>query len=300
MIVKKTFSLLPGKENILNLSGVVINTHAVPHGLAKARSILKMEKKISHAGRDVIIDILDNPKPGKPLFVVVNLPDYILPVTYNEKTQQILINVAYFGTDDISGTTPDPRNLYACFMYGYVFYNLINNKVEINKKIAVTITSFLLSVFVRLFGKDYGLLAAYSHNIPKLKFLLGCYILSSFFGVTDKKELYSQASTIASFDHRSIEEELNKYNFSDIEVFIKCLSELKVMPGITKYIVAKKFLQFFGVNFLPALEDASRFISVLSTATVSGNTIVPTFIATKYNQTDFNSIIRISKAIFTK
>jgi len=296
MIIKETFSLLPGKENLLNLAQIDINKASIPYGIRKSYSFLKGETKIVHYGKEKILSLLLSQK-GKPLFAVVNLPNYYFPVSYNRKTDQIIINIASFGTDDITPTNPDPRNLYSCYLYGYTFYNLIKGTLEVNKKIAPSIISFLTAVLIRLFGKDYGLLSSYSYEIPKLKFLLSCYILKSFFGTPDE-DLYKYSAAIATFDYRPYEVELSDFDFSDIIELVQSFSELRVMPGINNHVFAKKFYSFFGVNFLPALEDGNRFVSILSTATVSGTTIVPTFIASKYNKEAFLNIIKISKTLF--
>jgi hypothetical protein len=295
--IKKEFSLLKGTENILNLSSAEMQSGFVPYGIKKSFEFIKAETKIVHFGKDTILKLLDIQKGNKSLFIMMTLPNYLLPVTYNQKTNQIIINISAFGSEDVTPTNPDPRNLYSCFVYGYTFYNVIKGTLDMGKKIAPSIISYLVSMFIRLFGKDYGLLSSYAHEIPKLKFLLSCYILSSFFG-DPKEELYNHAAPMATFDYRPIESDLNQFDFSKIEDFISSLSKLKVMPDINTYVFAKKFYTFFGVGFLPALEDVSRFIATLSTATVHGTTIVPTFISSKYNQTEFNNVIKISKKLF--
>jgi len=148
-----------------------------------------------------------------------------------------------------------------------------------------------------MFGKDYGLVGIYATEIPKLKFLLTCYVYGAFFGISNETKMFRKAAVISQYDYRQDVNELKKYDFRDIEDFIKALSDLRVMPGITRYTFTAKFLRLLGLNFLPALEDLSRFISSLLVATVSGSTIIPRFIYT-YNIKEFSRVVEITKRIF--
>ena len=51
------------------------------------------------------------------------------------------------------------------------------------------------------------------------------------------------------FNYKEFENQLNKYDFFIIDDFIKALSEMKVMPGINKYMFTSKFLTFFRQIF---------------------------------------------------
>jgi len=54
-----------------------------------------------------------------------------------------------------------------------------------------------------------------------------------------------------------------------------------------------------GLNFMPAMEDMSRFISILTTSDVRGSNIVPAWIS-KYNERAYQNILEISKNIFKR
>lgn len=298
MIIKDKFSLLKDKSNIIDISASTISRVLVANGVKKAHSILKLEKKISHFAKDKVLKLLSDPKESKNI-AIVNIPKYVLPVTYNKGTKQIIINIAPFGTDDIGPTSPDTRTLYSAIVYGYIFYTLVTKKYDVKQSLSSPIILFLITLLIRLFAKEYGLLGAYSGRIPLLKFLTSCYVYSSFFGIKGSKA-YRMASSASQFNYKDIEKELNKIDFSDIDGLIDSLSKLKAMPGLNKHVFTKKFLTFFGINFLPALEDLSRFIAILTSATVSGSTIVPTYLSVKYNETEFNKIIKISETIFRK
>lgn len=296
MIVKDKFSLLKDLPNTLDLSKSVIDTYKVEGGPRKIFVILKlMENRITHFTKGPIMNILSDIRQRERLDIV-NIPNYLLPVSYNKVNNGIIINLTSMGSEDIS--RHDPKNIYASLVYGLTFSILVNKKYNIDVKYFSTISNFLVSIFIRLFGKDYGLLGIYSTEIPKLKFLTNCYILESFFGIKGSN-LYRLSGSASSFDYKDIESDLNKYNFYEIKDFIQSLNAFKVMPGINRYVFSSKVLRLFGYGFLPALEDLSRFISIIATSSLSGTNVVPTFIS-KYNETEYNKLLDISKNIFKK
>lgn len=223
------------------------------------------------------------------------MESYPLPVTYNTTTDSIVLNLHAFGVDDLSRI--DPLNVYASVAYGICFSELVSGKKKIHPQYASPITNFLLTMFMRLFGKEYGLLAVYSSEIPKLKFIVSCYVQQSFFGIQPPK-LYRNATAVSGFDYRNIESDLKKYNFQNIDEFIQALSDLRVMPGINKYRFADRVLKHLTLNFVPALEDLSRFISTVTVVDMTGSTLVPTFIKKAYNEQEFGKIVDLSRNLF--
>jgi len=296
MIIKDKFSLLKDLPNVLNLSKSVIDTYKIEGGPRKVFVILKlMENRINHFTKSSIMELLSDIRRRERLNVV-NIPNYLLPITYNRSNHGIIINLTTMGSDDMS--RHDPKNIYAALVYGLTFSVLVTKKYNIDVKYFSTISNFLVSIFIRLFGKDYGLLGIYSTEIPKLKFLTNCYILNSFFGIKGN-DTYRLSSSAASFNYKEIEGELSNYDFNEIKDFIQSLSDLKVMPGINRYVFSSKVLRLFGYGFLPALEDVSRFMSIITASSLSGTNVVPTFIS-KYNETEYSKLIEISKNLFKK
>lgn len=296
MIIKEKFSLLKDIPNTLDIDKKVIKKYQTEeNSLRSLFVLLKLnEKRISHFTKDKILKLVSDIEK-REIIKIVNFEKYILPVTYNTKTNNILINLKPFDVDEISKM--NPKNIYACVVYGYVFYNLINKKISIPDTYSDNITKYLVSVFIRVFGKEYGLTGIYATGIPKLRFLISCYILSSFFGFTNKKNTYKRSFVVSLFDYREIESELDKYNFSDITDFIKSLSDLDVMKGLRQYGFTAKLLRYLSINFIPAIEDCSRFFASIITSDISGQYLIPSFIF-KYNETEFKNIINIGKKIF--
>jgi len=295
MVIKDKFVLLKNLPNILKLSSSEIERRSIELGERKLYAVLKLvEARINHFTKKKVFETVTESRRGQ-LIRVLKLPDYVLPVSYNQPTKTAIINLDAFGTDDISRV--DARNVYACVVYGICFSSLIRGEVKVRDIHYSPMSNFLLSAFIRLFGKAYGLLGAYATEIPKLKFLITCYVLGSFFGVTNRDEMYKKALTSSGFDFRDRVQELKTFDFSNIEDFISSLSKLGVMPGINRYQFAGRVLKRLSMNFLPALEDLSRFISVLTTSSVPGTAIVPTSIF-RYNEGEFAKILEISKIIF--
>jgi hypothetical protein len=294
MEIKQKFDLLKGTKNVLSLSAADIKTRTVPDAIRNVYLLLKLsENRINHFSKERILRQLSDQNERKKINII-HLDEYILPVSYNKPTNSIIININSFNTEDVASI--EIRNLYACMVYAITFSELASKRSDVSDKYAVPIINFMLSLFVRLFGKSYGLLGVYASEINKLKFLLSCYVLDSFFGITGK-ENFSKSGNIGSFNYKEIEEELSKYDFSKIDDFILALSDFKVMPGINKYSFTDRILKLLSINFIPALEDISRFIAILTTSNIGGSNLIPTFLYT-YNEGEFNKIMTISKGIF--
>ena len=296
-VVKDKFTLLKDVPNVLNLSASVIKTNSVEGGSKTLAATLKLiERRINHFTKDGVYEAITDPAKLKK-FHVVSFTEYNLPASYNKKTRGKIINLRAFGTDDMSRV--DPRNVYATTVYSMVLEDLVTKKVKVKESQAGSFVDYFLAVFVRLFGKEYGLVGTYAEKIPELKFLLSCYILGSFFGMKSKKEIYKKLSTIATFNPVDMISDLDNYDFSNILSFIKSLSDFRVMPGINQHIFTAKLLRHLTINFIPAIEDLSRCVSILTVSTLTGSTIVPTFIHT-YNSTAFNNIVEIARIAFRR
>jgi hypothetical protein len=298
MNVKEQFNLIKGVDNILSVSESTLNRYAVEKGPRKVFVVLELEKnKINHFAKKRVFDLISF-KSKRERLKIVSIDKYIFPVTYNKTTKDIIINVKAFGVNDVVPTNPGPMNLYACLVYGIVFSDIVSGRKPIPDRYASVITNFLTSILLRAFGKDYGLLGSFSREIVKLKFLLNCYVLASFFGMKPPT-LYKRAGVASAFDYRTIEGQLKPFDFTNINEFIKALNVLGVMPNINRHIFTAKMMKRYTINFLPALEDIARYFAVLTTATVPSvsTSVVPAYIY-KYNERDFNNAIEFTKGLF--
>lgn len=298
MIVKKDFELLKNIPNVLSMSSAAIKRAEIENGPRHIFVLLELQKnRIGHFTKDRIFRLLSGLKAREQLHVVL-LPNYSLPNTYNTKTDGIIINLSPFGVDQVDASKPGIMNLYALLVYGITFSDVVSGKVKVTDRYSTPIANLFVSLVIRLFGKQYGLLGSFSTEIPKLKFLTNCYILQSFFGLT-KLPMYKRAATASGFDYRPYVEKLNKFDFSSINEYIRSLSDFDVLPNINRHIFAGKFLNQFKFNFLPALEDLSRFVATIATSNIKGSSVIPTYLE-KYNTRDYASILEISKTVFKR
>lgn len=293
MIIRDRFILLKDIANVLDLSPTVLQANSVKEGVERTTSIMKiMEKRINHYSQKKVYKTINQ----KDSYNIVYIPKYPLPVSYNKPTKSIIINLASFRTREITPTNPNPRDLYACLVYGVCFKELVTGGYKIPDRFAPILTTYLLSIFIRIFGKEYGLLGYYSTQIPKLKFIISCYINHAFFGIKGESN-YKKSSVVGGYDYRDEIKRLNMYNFSNVEEFIRALSELSVLPGLNKYNFTSKLLRMLTINFLPVVEDCARFISIMTTSNVPGVTFIPSAFY-RYNEVEFDKIIEISKLVF--
>ena len=297
-MVKQKFDLLKGVDNIIKVSASTINQAIVPNGPRRIFVNLELERqRINHFSKDRVFKLITS-KTARSQVKVVKFDKYALPITYNVPTRSIIINISHFGVDDILSTKPGPINLYALMVYGITFADLVSGKTRVNERYSSVMSDYLTSLLIRFFGKQYGLLGSFSSEIIKLKFLINCYVLASFYGITGLKA-WRKASAVSSYSYKDIEDKLKRYDFTTINDFITSLSETGVMPNINRHLFAGKFLQMLGLNFMPAIEDLSRFISILTTSDIKGSNIIPAWIS-KYNERAYQSILEISKSIFKR
>ena len=295
MIVKDKFVLLKDVPNVLNMSSSTIKAHGSVDEVKNLVRILRLvESRIGHFSKKKVMDIVSNINSATKQVSIVNIPKYTIPISYNKPSKQIVINLSSLGVSEISRL--DPKMVYGALAYGVCFRELVTNKVKVKDIYFTPISNFLGTLFVRAFAKEFGLMGAYATELPKLKFLISCYILSSFFGITGNSA-YRKASVQAVFDYRPEVDQLNKYDFSNIDHFINSLSEMRAMPGITKHSFTAKMLRFYSLNFLPALEDCSRFISSMMVINISGSAILPSYVYT-YNVTEYSKILKMAEIIF--
>lgn len=296
MIIKDTFRLVSGAPNLFKVSASVVKSHQIEENSPRnIFTFLEQRKKtIKHFTTTSMFNLLKDKKKRESI-QVVKIDGYPLPVSYNPPTRGMIINLKPFEVNEIASMSPN--DLYASLIYAYSFATLVTKKFKISESYADIIVKYLLSFYVQIFGKEYGLVGIYASGIPKLKFLIACYVLSSFFGYKTNKKLFTKASTIAPYLYANEFESLKSYDFYYIEEFIKAVSELKIMPGLTVNSFTSKLYKHFGINILPAIEDCSRFFSVILTSSVPGSRLVPRYLF-KYNEKEYFKLIEIMRRMF--
>jgi len=296
MIIKNNFELLNKTPNLLNVPPSSLKTYESEENSPRhVFTFLTLKQKhIKHFTKDKVFKFIGNLQERENI-KVINFEKYPLPVTLNGPTKNILINLKPFDVDDVASL--NPNDLFAAIMYGYGFSKLINKQVKISDSYAKPIIDFLTSLLVRAFGKKYGLTEIYSAGIPKLKFLLSCYIFSAFFGHPTNEKLLRKAISIAPYNYQPERNELLRYDYSSVTQFLKALSDLKVMPGIKGYSFTTIIYRWYGIDMLAGFEDCSRFLMSILAASVGGSKMVPTFIS-KFNERAFGQIVEITKKVY--
>ena len=298
MVIKEKFDLLKGVENVLKISRATLTGVTIDKGPRTLFVMLELMKgRINHYTKDEVFGLLSSISK-REMIKVVKLPTYGLPISYNIPTKNMIINLSPFGIDEITTNKPGVFNLYALMVYGITFSALVSKKAKVSDKTAPVIASYILSLLIRLFGKQYGLLGSFSIQIPKLKFLTNVYILDSFFDIKGTVA-YKRAATASAYNYKEIVDKLGRYDFSDINDFILSLSDFEIMPNINRHLFAARFLKQFGFNILPALEDCSRFIATIATSDIKSSNVVPTFLY-KYNEREYGKILEITRAVFKR
>lgn len=296
MIIKKNFRLVSNVPNVLELSPAIINTYSYEENSPRhIFAFLELKRRsIPHFTNNTIFKLVSNIKE-RDVLQVVDLDQYPLHVSYNHPTKGMITNLKPFGVKEISSLSAN--DLYASLVYSYTFTKLVTKKFKINESYSKHIINYLLSMFVQLFGRKYGLLATYSSGISKLKFLVACYVYAAFFGYKTDLNLLKIASRAAPYLYNNEIDMFLKYDFSKIEDFIQVLSDSKVMPGMNLIRFTATIHTYMKVEMLSAMEDVSRFFSVLLTANIPGSRIVPTFIS-KYNERAYYNLIDIMRGFF--
>lgn len=215
-----------------------------------------------------------------------NLLKYPLPAIYNIKTKRVIINLKFFGKKEVTGI--DPRSLYSVIFYGYML-RLFYHK-PLNVKYNIEICDYLLLMFINLFGKKYGIMSSYKDMIPKLHFLIISYVMTSFFGHTQKNTYTKSARSGASIKDFRIN--LDEYDLYNSRNFIKALSDSGVFPGFDLSYFAGYIFKRFGLMTLPMFEDESRFIATMAAATLPSGGVFPRDLQ-KVSVKIFDKIVKI-------
>lgn len=296
MIIKTTFKLISNTLNIINFGENIIRSfYDDINNPKQVFAFLDLKKKdIIHFTNNKIFDLNSNDKK-RDTIQIINF-DYPLPVTYNIPTKGLIINLKFFEVKEISSM--NPIDLYACIVYAYIFEKIIIKKYKISESFINPIVNFFLSFYVKAFGRKYGLVGTYSSGIPKLKFLIACYILAAYFGYNINDNFFIKASKIAPYNYFNEIDSLKKYNFQEINQFIKVVSDLKVMPGLSITSFTSTLYRFYGVTMLAAIEDCARFFSIMLTSSIPGSKVVPRHIVQVNKLEYFNIVDSIRRELF--
>jgi len=297
--IKRDFELVRGAKNIVSIS----NPNSILNWYTKVYNIFSLlDPHFSHIGKQSIIKLINNEEKTKKIFDIVSfpssIPEYHLPGCYNSSNKKQLINIGFFQINDITISKPSSKELYSLFVYNYILYKIHSKQIKFNIDISQNIINYYTSMFMSLFGKQYGMIGIYTSKIPKLKFCIACYILASYFNVKGNN-LFKLAQSYSTYNYDDDIELLKSYDFTKVSDFVKMISDLDVFSGFNVYKMMGRLYTSFGISFLTAFEDFGRFVAMASVCLISGNGIIPSFIY-KYNSRSFDGILKITNMIYKK
>jgi len=166
MIIKQKFRLVSNTPNILSVSSSVIKSYEKEENSPRhVFAVLELKKKtIQHFSNDTIFKLISDTQKRKKIHVV-NFEQYPLAATYNKPTKGLIVNLKSFEVSEISNI--NPNDLYAALVYSYSFSKFVTKKVKIPSGSVRSIVNYLTSLYVQVFGKEYGLAGIYAAGIPK-------------------------------------------------------------------------------------------------------------------------------------
>lgn len=295
MIIKDKFELLKNEPNLIDypVSKLRNLRYAMGNKIIFV-NLNQISNRINHFTKDRIFSEISNVKEREKKQIIINDPSYTLTVSHSKIFNNRIINLGPFNIKEILPDKPGANNLYALMVYSITFSDLVSKRFKVNNSFVEPISNYIVSLFLRMFGKQYGLLGSFSRQIPRLKFFVNFYVLNAFFGITGNR---ARSMAISLSGAEIPLNELNKLDFTQLGDLIKSLSIFEIMPNLNKQIFTSKLLMVYGISFFPALEDLSRFIAILTTADIKGSNIIPTHL-NKINEREFNRILNISKGIF--
>jgi len=295
--IKKQFEMIKNANNIVSS----IKYTKVNDWYKKIFNIFSlMDSHLKHSNKDSIIKLVNNEKKIRSIFEFVvfpqTSPEYHLPGCYNYITKKQMINIGFYQIQDISITKPTFKELYSLIVYNYVLYMIHSKKVKFNYEISNAIINYYTSLFMSLFGKQYGMTGIYTVKIPKLKFCIACYVLGAYFDL-NKNKILELAQSSSTYSYNEDFELLKKFEFGRIDDFVKMLSEMDIFSGFNIYKMMGRLYSSYGVSFLAAFEDFGRFMATIEICLISGNGIVPAFIY-KYNKNAFDGILKANSIVY--
>lgn len=286
--------MIPNTPNLVSYPRASTDSHKISE--LERTTIIQMMRLLLPRVKHYSVDFISKKtQRGFPDLDFVRLPKYQLIGAYNIKTKRPFVNLSIIGKKDIS--LINPRDLYSIIFYAYLTKTFTDNPLSKHLRTQVEISDYIYNIFRTLFGKKYGIMAAYKEMIPKLRFIIITYVLVSFYGMKQSKA-YSLADR-GGADERDFEGiDFNQYNYYSIEDFIKSLSDADVLPGFDRHTFAKtvmnaKPFEPAKLNVLiPFFEDGMRFMATTGAADLKMGTLFPTYLAA-FNERLYNRIIGI-------
>ena len=269
MYIKPSFDLIYGKKgdqiyNIVPLSKSTLSAYEVDSDeFFYLKNLVKMHiKSKNEVGNEYVLKNLDR-------IFVVRLDTYPLP-GFVSKDGYGYINISAMPSSNISDFST--TDIYALYLYTTVLRSFIVSQ-SIPADSDELISTFLFSIFMKMYRKKAGLTGAYRTLIPKLAFIIWVYV---YIGMMGNKDTESARRKIAGNLYTDFNDLKTDYNFSSISDVLKCLNENNIITTSTNNF-STQVINYGGIVSLPIFEDASRFFATLIATTVPGSKLFSSY-----------------------
>lgn len=281
MIVKPSFELIYGKTskiyNVFPINSKQLDEFKISNEDFFHLKILCTSFARTQSSGDIVLDNIND-------IIAVRVPSYPLP-GFITKDGKGVINLSVLSSEYISDYSS--ADVYSLFLY-VISLKLFITNTPFEKEIENHVTNFIISKFMGLFGKKYGLLGSHKGLIPYMQVIIALYVHTAMMGNELNKEEISKISSRYLVDANELKM-LNEINTTI--GFLKILKYNNIIP-ISENKFSTTIINIAGVSALPLFEDISRFFATILASSVPGNSIFSRFWG-KGNRKLYEKIIEI-------
>jgi hypothetical protein len=282
MLIKDKFELIYGKSgNVYNIMPIRRPTLA-PYQISKDDffhlKILANSVAKTHVSGKLVLDNIDKA-------MAVRIPEYPLP-GFITKDGIAVVNLSVLSSEHVSDYSTS--DIYSMFLYA-ISLKIFATAKPFEKEIENHVAEFIMSKFMSLFGKKYGLTGSHSDLIPHMQVIIALYVHSAMMGYPlDETEINKMSSKFLT-DANDLK---NIQNLNTTIGFLRALKTNDIIP-LSENKFSTTIINLAGVSSLPLFEDVSRFFATLLACSVSGNSQFSRYWG-KGNRKMFEKLVQIA------
>jgi len=195
----------------------------------------------------------------------INLKEYPLAVTLS-KDNVIFANMSTFLAKDVIAVSN--KDMFTITLYALMFYKCVNN---LNKFSGLEdlVSQYFYSVLFRFYRKKAGLMGD-TIKQQKLFYLVSVYVYVSLFGYDLNERTLNKLAISRIVDLSKYKLD---YNFKTISGFVDSIKGNSIIP-LSLATFSQEVMKYGKIQSLPMFEDVSRFISILASSNIIGNSLI--------------------------